>query len=121
MIETKILPCLGEMRLSKITPLVILSWQNAVQDERTAIGFEYRESCLRSIGNQLPAMLNHAARYCGPPSNPMSKVDRMGSKRTEEMQFWTKDEYKRFSRAVMDKDEAYLLFELLYWLGEVAR
>ena len=62
-------------------------------------------------------MLNHAVRYYNLPSNPMSKVDRMGSKRTEEMQFWTKDEYKLFSRAIMDKDESYLLFEPLYWLG----
>lgn len=117
MIETKILPYLGEKKLSEITPLDILSWQNAIQDERTSNGLEYKESYLRSISNQLSAMLNHAVRYYNLPSNPMSKVDRMGSKRTEEMQFWTKDEYKLFSRAIMDKDESYLLFELLYWLG----
>lgn len=33
----------------------------------------------------------------------MSKVDRMGSKKTEEMRFWTKDKYKAFSREIMDK------------------
>lgn len=104
MIETRILPYLGEKKLSEITPLDILSWQNAIQDERTSNGLEYKESYLRSISNWLSAMLNHAVRYYNLPSNPMSKVDRMGRKRTEEMQFWT-------------KDESYLLFELLYWLG----
>lgn len=62
-------------------------------------------------------MLNHAVRYYNLPSNPMSKVDRMGSKKTEEMKFWTKEEYKAFSREMMDKDASFLLFELLYWLG----
>lgn len=117
MIETKILPYLGEKRLSEITPLDILTWQNAVQDERTSNGLPYRESYLRSIGNQLSAMLNHAVRYYNLPSNPMSKVARMGSKRTSEMRFWTKEQYKLFSRSIMDKDDAFLLFELLYWLG----
>lgn len=44
MIETEILPYLGEKKLSEITPLDILSWQNAIQDERTSNGFEYKES-----------------------------------------------------------------------------
>lgn len=117
MIESKILPYLGEKKLAEITPLDILSWQNAIQDERTSNGLHYRDSYLRSIGNQLSAMLNHAVRYYNLPSNPMSKVDRMGSKKTEEMKFWTKEEYKAFSREMMDKDASFLLFELLYWLG----
>lgn len=117
MIETKILPYLGEKKLAEITPLDILNWQNAIQDERTSNGLHYRDSYLRSISNQLSAMLNHAVRYYNLPSNPMSKVERMGGKRTEEMKFWTKDEYKAFSREIMDKDASFLLFELLYWLG----
>lgn len=117
MIETKILPYLGEKKLAEITPLDILNWQNAIQDERTSNGLHYRDSYLRSISNQLSAMLNHAVRYCNLPSNPMSKVERMGSKRTEEMKFWTKDEDKAFFREIMDKDASFLLFELLYWLG----
>ena len=103
MIETKILPYLGEKKLAEITPLDILNCQNAIQDERTSNGLHYRDSYLRSISNQLSAMLNHAVRYYNLPSNPMSKVERMGSKRTEEMKFWTKDEYKAFSREIMDK------------------
>ena len=117
MIESKILPYLGEKKLAEITPLDILGWQNAIQDERTPNGLHYRDSYLRSISNQLSAMLNHAVRYYNPPSNPMSKVDRMGSRKTDEMKFWIKEEYKAFSREMMDKDASLLLFELLYWLG----
>ena len=117
LIETKILPYLGEKKLIDITPLDILSWQNAIQSGTTSNGLAYKDSYLRTIGNQLSAMLNHAVRYYNLPSNPMSKVDRMGSKKTDEMRFWTKDEYKRFSRAIMDKDVSFMIFEVLYWLG----
>lgn len=117
MIESKIRPYLDDKKLTDITPLDILNWQNTIQDERTSNDLPYRDSYLRSISNQLSAMFNHVVRYDNLPSNPMSKVDRMGNKKTEEMQFWTKDEYKLFSREIMDKDAFFLLFELLYWLG----
>ena len=117
LIETKILPYLGDKRLTEITPLDILSWQNAVQQLKTSNGLPYKDAYLRTISNQLCAMLNHAVRYYNLRSNPMSKVERMGSKKTDEMQFWTKGEYKRFSRAIMDKDASFMVFEVLYWLG----
>ena len=33
------------------------------------------------------------------------------------MRFWTKDEYLRFSHAMMDKPLSYYAFEMLYWCG----
>ena len=33
------------------------------------------------------------------------------------MSFWTKDEYLRFSRAMMDKPQSFIAFEILYWCG----
>ena len=47
----------------------------------------------------------------------MRRVDKIGSKKGGEMQFWTKDEYLRFSEAVMDKSLSFHAFELLYWTG----
>ena len=41
----------------------------------------------------------------------------MGSKEADEMQFWTKDEYLRFSDAISDKPLAFYAFEVLYWMG----
>lgn len=115
-IETKILSYLGEKKLTEITPLDILSWQNAIQSLKTSNGPPYKDSYLRTVGNQLCAMLNHAVRYYNLPPNPMSRVERMDSKKTDEMRFWTKDEYKLFSRAIMDKDTSFMIFEVLYWL-----
>lgn len=45
------------------------------------------------------------------------RVDKIGSKKGGEMQFWTKDEYLRFSEAVMDKPLSFHTFELLYRTG----
>ena len=33
------------------------------------------------------------------------------------MEFWTKEEYLKFSEAMMDKPISYYAFELLYWCG----
>ena len=35
----------------------------------------------------------------------------------KEMLFWTKDEYTKFSEAMMDKPISYYAFEMLYWCG----
>lgn len=117
MIESKILPFLGHKRLNEITALDILNWENELMAMRTSNGLEYSQTYLHSICNQLSAMLNHAVRYYGLDSNPMVKVGKIGSKQADEMSFWTKEEYLRFSREVMDKPQSFIAFELLYWCG----
>lgn len=41
----------------------------------------------------------------------------MGTKKSREMLFWTREEYEKFSEAIMDKPLAYYAFEMLYWCG----
>ena len=41
----------------------------------------------------------------------------MGKEKTREMLFWTKDEYRKFSDAMMDKPISFYAFEVLYWCG----
>ena len=117
MIETKILPYLGNKRVNEISSLDILNWENELLAMRTCNGLEYSQTYLHSIRNQLSAMLNHAVRYYGLTVNPMAKVGKIGSKQADEMSFWTKDEYLRFSRAMMDKPQSFIAFEILYWCG----
>ncbi len=38
-------------------------------------------------------------------------------KNAKEMNFWTKDEYLKFSEVMMDKPISYYAFEMLYWCG----
>ena len=41
----------------------------------------------------------------------------MGREEAKEMLFWTTEEYKRFSEAIIDKPMSYYAFEMLYWTG----
>lgn len=41
----------------------------------------------------------------------------MGTEERKEMQFWTLEEYKKFSEAMMDKTVSFYAFEMLYWTG----
>lgn len=117
LIEGKILPYLGNKRVNEITPLDILTWENTLTDMRTCNGLEYSDTYLHTICNQLSAMFNHAVRYYGFTSNPMTKVGKIGKKNANEMNFWTKDEYLQFSRIMMDKPQSFIAFEILYWCG----
>ena len=72
---------------------------------------------LRTVHNQLSAMFNHAVRYYGLRTNPASIAGNMGEKESKEMKFWTLEEYKSFSEAMMDKTVSYYAFEMLYWTG----
>ena len=41
----------------------------------------------------------------------------MGKEKTREMLFWTKEEYRKFSDAMMDKPISFYAVEVLYWCG----
>ena len=116
-IETKILPFFGDMRLCDIMPADIVKWQSQMLMHRDKHGKPYSDTYLRTVNNQLSSMLNHAVRFYNLPVNPVSKSGKMGNARGGEMRFWTKEEYEAFSREVMDKPLSYLAFEILYWTG----
>ena len=44
-------------------------------------------------------------------------VGTMGEKESDEMLFWTQEEYEAFIKAVKDKPQSYYAFEILYWCG----
>ena len=41
----------------------------------------------------------------------------MGNEIPKEMNFWTKEEYLKFSEVMLDKPRSYYAFEMLYWCG----
>ena len=105
MIRTKLFPTFGKKMLSEIETRDIIAWQNELLAYRDEKNQPYSPTYLKSIHNQLVAILNHAVRHYRLKSNPASKVGYIGSKEAEEMQFWTKEEYQRFAEAVMDLAE----------------
>lgn len=118
-IEARILPYFKDVQLSTITPKMIVQWQNTLielTDPETGERL-YKKSYLKTIHNQISAILNYAVRYYGLPSNPARRAGNMGSEDEIKMSFWTTEEYERFSEVMMDKPVSYYAFEVLYWSG----
>ena len=116
-IKTKILPYFGDKPISEIKSKDVLSWQNELLRHKNKNGKPYSETYLKTVHNQISAIFNHAVRFYNLPSNPAAKAGSIGVKNAKEMNFWTKDEYLKFSEAVMDKPRSYYAFEILYWCG----
>lgn len=116
-IDSKLLPYFGKLKMCNITAQQIITWQNELLRYKDENGNPYSPTYLRSVNSQLNAIFNHAVRYYNLQDNPCKKVDIMGKKKNGEMLFWTKDEYLRFADAVMDRPMSYYAFEMLYWCG----
>lgn len=116
-IRTKILPYFKMKQLSDIHPRDIIAWQNELLNYRDENGKGYSQTYLKTLHNQLSAIFNHAVRYYGLKNNPAAIAGNMGSEQHKEMLFWTKEEYLKFSYAIMDKPRSFYAFEILYWCG----
>lgn len=80
-------------------------------------GKPYSADYLKTIHAQLTAIFNHAVNFYNLPYNPARRAGTMGNEIPKEMNFWTKEEYLKFSEAMMDKPRSYYAFEMLYWCG----
>jgi integrase len=116
-IKDKLIPHFGHMKMNEITKTDIVRWQNELMTTKKSNGKSYAPTYLRTVNNQLTAIFNHACRFYGLNPNPAVLTIKMGSKDAGEMQFWTKEEYLKFSEALMERPRAYMMFEILYWTG----
>lgn len=116
-IEKKLLPFFGKMQVSQITPANVRKWQNDLMAYRDDKGNGYAETYLRTINNQLAAIMNYAVRYYNLKDNPCRKAGSIGKGHADEMQFWTTEEFKCFLEKVSDKPQARAGFLILYYTG----
>lgn len=116
-IQQKILPYFAKKKLSEITAKNIIDWQNEIRLLTDSKGEPYSPTYLKTIHNQLSCLFNHAVKYYGLTSNPAAKAGNMGKEERREIIFWTSEEYKKFSEAIMDKPLSFYAFEMLYWCG----
>lgn len=112
MLDTRIIPYFGKLRMNGIKPADIMKWQNDMMDQ------DYKPTYLRMLQNQVTAVFNHAERFYGLKDNPCKKIDKMGKANARELNFWTKEEYDRFIQNFDEKEEMYrLMYQMLFWLG----
>lgn len=116
-IQKKILPYFCKRKLSEITAKDVIDWQNEIRKLTDSHGKPLSKTYLKTVHNQLSAIFNHAVRYYGLQVNPAQRAGNMGTEERREMLFWTKEEYTKFSEAMMDKPISFYAFEMLYWCG----
>ncbi len=116
-VDTKILPYFKNLKMNEITPGDVRKWQNEMVAFRYENGKSYSQTYKKTMHNILSAIFNHACRFYNLKSNPARQAGNMGREEKKEMLFWTTEEYKKFSEAVIDKPVSFYSFEMLYWTG----
>jgi integrase len=105
-----IMPFFSELPINKITAAHVRKWQSDL------MGLDYSPTYLKTINNQLVAVLNYAVKFYGLSSNPCHAAGSMGKKDADVMKFWTYEQFSRFIVCV-NKWPARVGFELLFWTG----
>lgn len=116
-IKTKLLPYFGNKKMNEIKAADVVRWQNEMMSFRDEDRNGYSKVYLKTLQSQLSAIFNHGIRLYELKENPVRKAGSMGGERRKEMLVWTKEEYKKFSEAIIDKPQAYYAFEVLFWTG----
>ena len=106
LIDTKILPYFGDMRICDIDISTVRKWQNELISHENG----YSQTYLKTVHNQLSAIFNFAVKYYKLPSNPAAACGSMGKKKAEGMQFWIKEEFDQFIPHVSDKPMSKVIF-----------
>jgi hypothetical protein len=109
--DLKVTPYFKKKKMCEIKTADIRAWQNEL------IKQGYAPTYLKSINNQLAALFNYAVRYYDLKDNPCRKAGSIGKSKADDMEFWTKQEFKQFLPSMDKKPEARLAFMLLYWTG----
>jgi integrase len=116
LISTKLLPVFGDTPINEITPIMIRNWQNLLMQPDQNNGDGYSKTYLKTINNQLSAILNYAVRYYNLANNPAAITGSMGKGQADTMLFWTEEEYKTFIKAI-NKPTPYCMFNILFYTG----
>lgn len=109
--DLKVTPYFKKKKMCEIKTSDIRAWQNEL------IKQGYAPTYLKSINNQLAALFNYAVRYYDLKDNPCRKAGSIGKSKADDMEFWTKHEFKQFLPSMDKKPEARMAFMLLYWTG----
>ena len=115
-IEGKLLPYFSRLKVCDIDTIKIRKWQNELISFRDEDGRPYSQTYLKTVNNQLSAILNYAVKYYRLASNPCRAAGSIGRSKAEEMKIWTRDEYERFANQI-DKSSMRLAFDILFYTG----
>lgn len=115
-IETKLPPYFGKQKICDIDTIKVRKWQNELISFRDENGKPFSQTYLKTVNNQLSAIMNYAVSHYRLQSNPCRAAGSMGRSNADEMNIWTQEEYEKFSNAI-SKSSMKLAFDILFYTG----
>lgn len=115
-IEKMLLPYFGKQKICDIDTIKIRKWQNELISYRDENGNPFSQTYLKTVNNQLSALMNYAVSHYHLASNPCKSAGSMGKSKADEMNIWTQTEYEQFSNAI-NKSSMKLAFDILFYTG----
>ena len=115
-IETWILPTLKDVPIKDISVRTVREWQNHLLGSKKEDGEPLAPTYVRTIHSQLSCIMNYAVKNYGLPMNPCRVAGTIGKSDSEEMHFWTVDEFTMF-REHEQKRAFGLAFDILFYTG----
>jgi len=112
MMNTHIMPFFEKLPINKITAVHVRQWQTGLLSNEK----EYSPTYLKSLNNQLVAVLNYAVKFYGLAANPCHAAGSMGKKNADSMKFWTLEQFEKFIVKIERYPER-VGFLLLFWTG----
>ena len=109
MLDRHVLPFFRTRIVSDISPADIAAWQTDILDKGLS------NSYMHSANTYLKAIFTYAVDYLGLSKNPCMKP--IGNTKSRKLNFWTPEEYAKFSEAAADNPEYFIIFEILYYTG----
>ena len=115
-IENRLLPYFGNIKICDIDTIKIRKWQNELISCRSHKGKPLSQTYLKTINNELSALMNYAVTHYGLSSNPCRAAGNIGKSRADEMKIWTQEQFEQFSSCIQ-KPSVKLAFDILFYTG----
>jgi integrase len=115
-IAHKILPYFSRLKVCDIDTVKVRKWQNELLSFRDKDNKPYSQTYLKTIHNQLSAIMNYAVKHYHLASNPCQVAGSIGRSKAGEMEIWTQEEYEKFSNWI-EKSAIKLAFDVLFYTG----
>lgn len=117
-LETHVIPILGNFSLISLSATDIMRWQDGIMNYRNPkTGKPYTKSYMKNISLQLVAVLSHAVKYYNLPENAAIKAGSMGDNKHLEVDFWTYEEATLVLDELMDNPLYHMAISFLYFSG----
>lgn len=115
-IEGKLLPYFGRLKVCDIDTIKIRKWQNEMISYRDENRKPFSQTYLKTVNNQLSALMNYAVAHYRLSFNPCKAAGSIGKSKADEMNIWTQEQYELFSKAIQ-KSAVKLAFDILFYTG----